>query len=183
MRPNLLLIGLAFAVFPLCAIAQTQTKVLSGKDLNESALIDALTPSHTRSLKVDHALALAHQVSASLLITFETNSANLTPQAKHSLDTVGRALGADQLAPFKFSIEGHADPRGGTELNQRLSEHRAQSVRRYLVQNHRIDPQRLTSVGKGDKEPLNETYPAAPENRRVTFVTIEPWETQGQVAP
>jgi outer membrane protein OmpA-like peptidoglycan-associated protein len=90
------------------------------------------------------------------------------------MDVVGRALNADKLAPFKFSIEGHADPRGGTELNQRLSEERAQSVRQYLVENHHIDPQRLTSVGKGDKEPLNEKDPAAPENRRVTIVTITP---------
>jgi OmpA-OmpF porin, OOP family len=178
MRLNLTLMVLVFAVVPLCAVAQTDTKVLSDKDLSESALIDALTPApkgpRTRSFRVDKALAKANEVSASLLITFETNSSNLTPQAKHSLDIVGHALGADQLAPFKFSLEGHADPRGSTALNQRLSEHRAQSVRQYLVQSHRIDPQRLTSVGKGDREPLNETDLAAPENRRVTIVTVTP---------
>ena len=76
---------------------------------------------------------------------------------------------ADRLARFKFSIEGHADPRGASDSNQRLSEERAEAVRQYLVQTKNIESERLQSVGKGDKEPLNVNDPAAPENRRVTI--------------
>jgi OOP family OmpA-OmpF porin len=176
MRLNVIVTVLAFAALPASAAEQAETKVLTGKNLNESTLIDVLTPADggilTRSFKRDQPLAPAKPASASLLITFETNSADLTAQAKHSLDIVGRALTADKLAPFKFSIEGHADPRGSSELNQRLSEERAESVRQYLVQNHKIDAERLKPVGKGDKEPLNDKDPSAPENRRVTIVTI-----------
>jgi OOP family OmpA-OmpF porin len=171
MKLELTLFTLALAASVLPAAAQTDTKVLVGKDLNESALIDALTPpKKMRSFKLDQ--SPAKPPSASLLITFPTNSAELTAQAKQSLDIVGRALSADKLVPFKFSIEGHADPRGGSDSNLHLSEQRAEAVRQYLVQNHYVEGDRLRSVGKGDTEPLNEMNPAAPENRRVTIVTI-----------
>ena len=83
-----------------------------------------------------------------MLITFETNSAELTPRARQSLDVVGRALASNQLAEFKFQIEGHADPRGGNELNDRLSQARAESVRQYLTQQHGIAEQRLARSAK-----------------------------------
>jgi outer membrane protein OmpA-like peptidoglycan-associated protein len=176
MKAKLTLTLVALAAFALPAAAQTETKVLTGKNLTESALVDALAPAdegiRTRSFKRDQPLAPAKPKSASLLITFETNSADLTQQAKQQLDIVGRALNAEKLAQFKFNIEGHADPRGGAELNQKLSEERAAAVKQYLVQNLNVDAQRLTPIGKGDREPLNEKNPAAPENRRVTIVTV-----------
>jgi len=85
---------------------------------------------------------------------------------------VGKALNTNKLAAFNFVIEGHADPRGSPQLNWRLSEGRAAQVRQYLVVNHGIRAERLKAVGKGDQEPLNPGDPAAPENRRVTFVNL-----------
>jgi OOP family OmpA-OmpF porin len=41
-----------------------------------------------------------------------TNSANLTPAARESLDVVGQALASEKLQTYRFAIEGHADPRG-----------------------------------------------------------------------
>lgn len=152
-------------------------KILKGKDVNETALIQALTPEdggiRTRSLRVERDVTEqqpAKPAAASLLITFSTNSATLMPQARHQLDTVGKALNNDKLAEFKFAIEGHADPRGSSDMNQRLSEERAESVRHYLIEAHNVSADRLTAIGKGDKEPLNLKNPAAAENRRVTFV-------------
>jgi outer membrane protein OmpA-like peptidoglycan-associated protein len=69
-------------------------------------------------------------------------------------------------------VEGHTDPRGTADSNLVLSRERADSVRRYLIENHGIEADRLTAEGKGDREPLNTSSPAAPENRRVTFVTL-----------
>jgi outer membrane protein OmpA-like peptidoglycan-associated protein len=87
---------------------------------------------------------------------------------------VAKALQSDKLAGFSFSVEGHADPRGSAELNQRLSEARAQSVVAQLVSAHGIDNGRLSPVGKGSTELLNPERPDAPENRRVTIVTRQP---------
>ncbi|HEX8615266.1 MAG TPA: OmpA family protein [Telluria sp.] len=166
------------------AMAQTAGTVLSGKDITETALIEALTPVRqpseeailTRSIRVNRNDAPratpARPASASLLITFETNSAALTPHARHALDVVGEALRSDKLAEFRFAIQGHADPRGDADANLKLSQSRAESVRQYLVQNKRIEDRRLEAIGKGDKELMNHANPIAPENRRVTIVNL-----------
>lgn len=156
--------------------ASQAPKVLRGSEITESALIEALTPEggiRTRSIKVlrDQPDAAEKAASASMLITFHTNSADLTPEARQSLDAVGRALNMDKLASYDFVIEGHADPRGGADFNQRLSQERAQTVRDYLVRNHDIEEDRLTAIGKGDHELWDKQNPIAAENRRVTIVT------------
>ena len=172
-------------------------KVLSGKAVTESNLLDALTPAaaapaaaagdangdadvavRTRSLRVTSntpaaaVLAPRKKASASLLITFETNSAQLTPRSKEQLDVVAAALKNDRLKDFSFEVEGHADARGAADANQLLSQQRAESVRAYLVGSHSIPEARLRAVGKGDTEPMNTRDVAAAENRRVTITTV-----------
>jgi OmpA-OmpF porin, OOP family len=171
-------------VLVLCLIAPAiafgqATKVLKGKEITESALIDALVPDEperTRSIKVlrdsGPAAPRPKPASASLLITFETGSAELTPRAKQSLDVVAKALNSNKLSDFRFSIEGHADPRGGEERNLQLSQERAESVVGYLSEQHQIARERLKPVGKGDSELLNKVHPDAAENRRVTIKTL-----------
>ena len=159
------------------AKAEGPAPVLKGKAVTESNLIDALTPDEnvvTRSLRVQRdtpGQQAARKPSASLLITFETNSAELTPQARKQLDVVAAALNNNKLADYSFNVEGRADPRGEHTANQSLSQQRAESVRQYLMSAHAIDAKRLKAVGKGDSELLNANNPAAPENRRVTIVT------------
>ena len=143
-------------------------------------LVDALAPKppmRMRSLRIVRDDVGTQAVSpkparVSLQITFETNSAILTPRSRQSLDVVGQALASDKLGTFRFGIEGHADPRGVSAANLALSQLRAQAVRNYLVQNLKIDPARLEAVGKGDREVLNASNPEAPENRRVTIVNL-----------
>ncbi|WP_227496760.1 OmpA family protein [Massilia litorea] len=105
-------------------------------------------------------------------MTFDTNSAALTGQARRALDVVGEALQSPKLADFRFSIQGHADPRGNPEKNLQLSQLRAESVRRYLVSHKHIQDGRLEAIGKGDTELMNRANPVAPENRRVTIVNL-----------
>ena len=171
------------ALFLLAGTSATtwadETTLLKGNKVTESNLLDALTPPPapvvTRSLKVsrstDAVLAPQKKPSASLLITFETNSSELTAPAKQQLDVVAAALKNDRLAEYSFNVEGHADPRGLPEANMVLSQQRAESVRSYLVSAHNISAERLKAEGKGDTDLLNRKVPTAPENRRVTIVT------------
>jgi len=153
--------------------------VLRGANLTEGNLVDALTPRPEgvvkRKLVVGRDGMIVptaqHKASASLLMTFETNSAELTPIAKRQLEIVAAALKNDRLATYSFTVEGHADPRGTADANQVLSQQRAQSVREHLVAAHGIAAPRLRAEGRGDREPLNRAYPAAAENRRVTIIT------------
>lgn len=156
--------------------------VLKGAQVTESALIDALaiegpqtaggaTRGFRPAAKPGEAPKPAGPGKANLLITFLTNSTDLTAESKMALETLGRALQSDALAGFSFRVEGHADARGDAERNQKLSQARAEAVAGYLVQNHGILPERLVAQGKGSSEPLNPNKVDAPENRRVTIVT------------
>jgi outer membrane protein OmpA-like peptidoglycan-associated protein len=157
-----------------------EEQVIKEGQTDVSQLVNALAPQErirTRSIKMardgaDSPTAPIKPAKVSLLITFDTNSANLTPSAKQSLDVVGQALSSNKLASFRFAIEGHADPRGVSDANLRLSQLRAQSVRDYLVQNMNIDRSRLEAIGKGDRELMNKSNVEAPENRRVTIVNL-----------
>lgn len=154
------------------------TELLTGAQVNESSLVEALSPDgvRKRSLRVKatagHAeTARPARPSASLLITFHTGSSTLTPAARQQLNVVGTALKNARLAGYRFTVEGHADPRGSSETNLVLSQQRAESVRAYLVDSQGIDAARLVAEGKGEREPLNTENPAAAENRRVTIAT------------
>ena len=141
------------------AAMERDAQVLRGGDVTVESVVENLKPLRTRAMRQP------------LLITFATGSSNLTPESRATLDKVGQALKPNSLAEFDFIVEGHADPRGGDRLNQPLSLARANSVRGYLMQEDQIDPQRLSSVGKGSSELLNTEDITAPENRRVTIVT------------
>ena len=141
------------------AAMERDAQVLSGGDVTVQSIVENLKPSRTRAMRQP------------LLITFETGSRRLTPQSRATLDHVAKALKSASLAQLDFIVEGHADPRGGDKLNQPLSLARADSVCGYLVQEHQIDPQRLSRVGKASSELLNTVDVTAPENRRVTIVT------------
>jgi outer membrane protein OmpA-like peptidoglycan-associated protein len=177
----LFILAAAACVAPVSSVLAQETTVMKEGQVSESALIDALAPEEpvrTRSIRVMRAgesvtpPAPPKPAKANLLITFETNSARLTEQARRSLDVLGAALASDKLGQFRFGIEGYADPRGVSANNLKLSQARAESVRDYLVANNKIDRARLEPVGKGDRNLLNSSDPSAPENRRVTIVNL-----------
>ena len=158
--------------------------VLKGNQVTESNLVDALAiappeaaSGATRGFRAAHggAAAAEHKAGpgkASLLITFATNSTDLSTEAQGLLDTLGRALQSDTLAGYSFKVEGHADARGDADTNQRLSQGRAEAVVTYLTAHAGILPERLSAEGKGSSEPMNKARVDAPENRRVTIVTV-----------
>lgn len=170
----------SIAVSPVFAV----DPVLKNSEVTESVLIDALSVDSPlapggamRGFKpaAPGAAAPAKPAGpgrANLLITFETNATGLTPDSMSALDMVAKALQSDALAGLTFRVEGHADARGDSEANLTLSQQRADAVVRYLVGKHGMLPERLVPQGKGSNEPLNKERIDAPENRRVTIVTI-----------
>jgi OOP family OmpA-OmpF porin len=112
--------------------------------------------------------------AVSLMITFGTGSAQLSPQAEGVLASLARALATPALARSRFRIEGHTDTVGDPAMNQALSERRAAAVRDLLVQRHGIEALRLTPVGFGESTLLVPTGDerAEPRNRRVQVVNL-----------
>ncbi len=166
---------------PAAAQSSAAGDVIRGKSLTTDSVLDALDPEavRTRSFKLGggsgaRTSAQPARASASLLVTFETGSSELTAPSRAQLDVVASALKNDRLANYRFTVEGHADPRGVSDANFALSQQRAESVKNYLIARHGIDAARLVAEGRGDRDLLNRDAPAAPENRRVTFVTRTP---------
>jgi len=74
---------------------------------------------------------------------------------------------------IKLEVQGHTDDKGPPAYNKKLSQRRADSVRKYLVE-HGIDGSRLTSVGYGMERPIvpNSTPVNRALNRRVQFIRM-----------
>ncbi len=112
--------------------------------------------------------------SVSLTVEFATASTDLTPQARQTLDQLGRALTSQDLAQFHFRIEGHTDTVGSPAYNKALSQRRADAVAAYLEKNFGVAPTRLQPVGLGQDGLLVPTPPqtANAQNRRVKVINL-----------
>jgi outer membrane protein OmpA-like peptidoglycan-associated protein len=107
-------------------------------------------------------------------IQFAYNSAEILPEAKHTLDELGKALASNALAPSCFQIKGHTDGIGSDVYNDRLSQKRAEAVVYYLTTHFNIEPDRLDAVGFGKHHPIadNSTEEGRSHNRRVEIVNV-----------
>ena len=101
-------------------------------------------------------------------INFDFDSAELTSDAKRELDKIIAALKDPEVKDAEVIVSGHTDAKGSDEYNQKLSERRALSVKKYLAQNG-IDSKRLTASGYGKGKLLLPTEPLDALNRRVEF--------------
>ncbi len=112
--------------------------------------------------------------TVNLTVNFATGSAELTPDAIHTLDELGRALASKDLAAYRFRIEGHTDTVGSSNYNRTLSERRAEAVVDYVAKKYDVDPSRLQAVGMGEDRLLVPTPPQTPEprNRRVQVINL-----------
>jgi OOP family OmpA-OmpF porin len=113
--------------------------------------------------------ATAEQSSVRLEgVTFEFNSAQLTPNASTTLRRVAEALRGEPN--LRAEIAGHTDSSGADDYNQRLSQERANSVLQFLVAQG-IDRGRLVARGYGEGQPVadNGTEAGRDLNRRVEF--------------
>jgi outer membrane protein OmpA-like peptidoglycan-associated protein len=120
----------------------------------------------------DEELKKVEEVSESrpkvdLAVYFDYNSAEITPQARVTLDKLGAALQDSRLAGKAFLFNGHTDARGAPKYNEELSFRRALSVQRYIVDRFRVDERNIIASGHGSRVLKNAGNPFAEENRRV----------------
>jgi OOP family OmpA-OmpF porin len=106
-------------------------------------------------------------------VFFATDADKILPESFPVLKAVADALTA-QTSIKRLSIEGHTDDRGKAEHNLDLSERRAQSVLRFLVENG-VAAERLEARGFGQTKPItsNKTKAGRATNRRVEFKIVE----------
>lgn len=102
-------------------------------------------------------------------ITFEVGKATLKPEADVEINRIKSLM--DQDPSLKFEVQGHCDNTGSADVNNKLSQQRAEAIVARLVELG-IDRNRLTAVGKGSSDPIadNSTDEGRAKNRRVVFI-------------
>ncbi len=99
-------------------------------------------------------------------IFYSIGSSKLLAKSFKSLKEVAQIM--KDNPSYKIDVDGHTSNTGGTEMNQKLSEARANSVKQYLIGNG-IDESRIVATGYGEDKPIadNKTKAGRAKNRRV----------------
>jgi len=104
-------------------------------------------------------------------VTFRSGSATLTPESEGKLGEVLRTL---QTVPaLEIEIRGYTDSQGNADVNRRLSQQRAETVRQWLV-DRGVDGGRIAARGFGADNPVadNASEAGRAQNRRIEFFRV-----------
>ncbi len=160
---------------------EERTEIMSGQitELNEAF---GVTRSEARQAQrtADDAISRAdntdkrvsaldeYQETHMLVIAFTFNSSSLSEDAQAQLD--GLALQTNDVKGYLIEVKGFASSDGDNAYNALLSQRRAESVVRYLIENHQISLRRIiTPYGYGELAPVaeNSSVQGRQQNRRV----------------
>lgn len=106
-------------------------------------------------------------------IYFMSGATEITPSSYPAIDEVSLFIDRNPYVR-KVRIEGHADGRGSSARNEKLSLERALAVRDYLI-GKGVEAARLEAAGFGELSPAadNSTSAGRAQNRRVEFTILE----------
>ena len=142
----------------------------------QTRFVASLRNRRTRSLSTVEREEIANfatdRPKIDLEITFDYNSADISTTSLASVQALGKALSNSNLKGSTFVVAGHTDAVGGESYNQDLSERRADSIKRYLVERFGIAGGDLVTVGYGKSKPKDPNAPLDPANRRVQVVNM-----------
>jgi outer membrane protein OmpA-like peptidoglycan-associated protein len=147
----------------LAAVANTAKGGAAAAQASADAAITGVNETNDRISALDD-----YTPQTTTAVNFKVNSAVLTDDAKTKLDEL--ATNAMNSKGYVIEIAGFTDSTGGLQKNRMLSQRRADSVIRYLVENHSIPLRRIiTPYGYGKANPIadNTTREGREQNRRV----------------
>jgi len=143
----------------------------------EGKFVQSLRNRSTRSLSTGEREQIATIVKdkpkIDLEINFDYNSDRISARSLPAVQALGRALSNPDLKGSTFIVAGHTDAVGSDAYNQDLSERRADSIKRYLVDKSGVPASDLVTVGYGKTKLKDPANPTAEVNRRVQVVNTE----------
>ena len=106
-------------------------------------------------------------------VRFGFEEATLSDEARSELDRFAEQLKTENGNVY-IEIQGHTDTTGPESYNMILGEQRAESVRRYLNQEHGLPLHRMATISYGESAPIadNSTREGRAKNRRVSLVVL-----------
>lgn len=107
------------------------------------------------------------------ILTFQVGSAEIDPSGYAALRELARGLLFGDVKWGTYTIEGHTDPSGTPEFNQRLAEERAKAVLEFLRQESPSLTAKFEIVAVADRDLLDKDNPLSRVNRRVRIERIQ----------
>ena len=148
------------------------------KEAETKKFVDTLRNRTTRSLSSNERDQIAtiaqEKPRIDLEIKFEFNSAQISRSAMPDMEALGKALSDPSLKGSSIVLAGHTDVVGRDDVNQDLSERRADAVKQFLIDKYRLAPENLVTAGYGKTRLKDKANPRAAENRRVEIVNMVP---------
>jgi len=143
----------------------------------EAGFLNTVRNRQTRSLSLGEREQIAELASSKpkidLEIQFDYNSAQISKASMPQVQALGKALSDASLKGSTFVVAGHTDAVGSDPFNQDLSERRADTIKRYLVEKYGLTGSDLVTVGYGKTKLKDTANGADPINRRVQVVNME----------
>ena len=113
--------------------------------------------------------ASAAPESMGVVVNFAFGRSDLSDQAKSALSAAVANMKAGSVEQITIAVEGHADSTGTEPFNERLGLARAESVKRYLAEQHKVPADKISIASHGESHPAasNDTPEGRAQNRRV----------------
>jgi OOP family OmpA-OmpF porin len=147
----------------LAAVSNAARGGAKAAQASADAAIAGVTATNDRISSLDD-----YEPQTVMAVNFRSGSATLSADSKTQLDDIAtKALNAKG---YVLEVSGFADTTGSVERNRALSQRRADTVIRYLVENHSIPLRRIvTPYGYGETNPVaeNNSRDGRAQNRRV----------------
>jgi peptidoglycan-associated lipoprotein len=106
-------------------------------------------------------------------VKFGFDTSDLSPEARAALDEFATKIASENQGVY-IEIQGHTDNVGSDKYNEELGMLRAESVRRYLSQQHKFPLHRINVISYGETSPVsdNKSREGRSQNRRVALVVL-----------
>ena len=103
---------------------------------------------------------------------FQQGSSKINPKFFPKIGQLAEVLKA--FADYKVRIEGHSDSSGGTEVNLKLTQRRADAFMKYLAEKCSVPLERMTAIGLGEDQPIadNSFQVGRDRNRRIDTILL-----------
>jgi outer membrane protein OmpA-like peptidoglycan-associated protein len=155
----------------------TMDPKMADKKNRETIFINSVRNRPTRSLSSDEREQLqsltVDKPTINLEINFDYNSASISEGSMSAVQHLGEALSDPQLRGSTFTVSGFTDAKGSEAYNQGLSERRADTIKKVLIEKYHIPAGDLITAGYGKTHLKDEANPESPANRRVQVLNTE----------
>ena len=103
---------------------------------------------------------------------FQQGSSGINPKFLPKIGKLAEVL--KMFANYKVRIEGHSDSSGGTDVNLRLTQKRADVFKTYLAEKCGVPLERMTAIGLGEDQPIadNNLQAGRDRNRRIDTILL-----------